>query len=251
MTSLSDTASDSSARQLGADRGNGTADMANEEQVVAYLVQNPDILTRHPQLLEVLAVPTRQYGDGVIDMQRFQIDHLKAQLQTLRRHHRKLVAAAEHNAVVEAQVRKATLCLLEASSFAELIAILRGDAAQALEVESVALLATAGDDDTLPKGLVPRSADELDALIQPDSRPVLRGRVSVEQARAVYGDDSGPAIKSDALVRLKPRADLPALVLALGAAREATFHPGQSSDLLQFLARVVEKCLALWWPTNQ
>lgn len=251
MTSSSDTVTDRPAKDIVDDRDREAADAPSEEQVAAYLRRHPDVLTRHPDLLEVLAVPARQYGDGIVDMQRFQIDHLKAQLETLRRHHRKLVTAAEHNAVVETQVRKATLCLLEATSLSGLIDILRGEAARALEVESVVLLAAADDAAALPDGISARAASDLGALVPAGSGPVLRGRLSGEQAQAVYGEDGAHAVKSDALVRLKPRDDAPAMVLALGAVREATFHPGQSSDLLQFLARVVEKCLALWWPAGE
>lgn len=251
MTSSSDSPTKALDAEQASDpiQDRAAVETPGEDQVIAYLRRHPDLLDRHRDLLEVLAAPSRQYGDGIVDMQRFQIEHLMAELETVRRHHRKLVTAAKHNAVVDGQVRKATLCLLDAGSLPGLIDTLRGEAARALEVEDVVLLVARDGDASMPDGVTAADAAALDALAATDGGPVLRGRVSPEQAQAIYGEDSAPLIKSDALVRLKPRDDAPAMLLALGAIREATFHPGQGSDLLQFLARIVEKCLALWWPT--
>jgi uncharacterized protein YigA (DUF484 family) len=50
-------------------------------------------------------------------------------------------------------------------------------------------------------------------------------------------------VRSAALARLRPGAAVPTGLLALGLRREGAFHPGQGTELLRFLARVVERCL--------
>ena len=42
--------------------------------------------------------------------------------------------------------------------------------------------------------------------------------------------------------------NLPVGILALGARERGAFHPGQGSDLVNFLARVAELSLRRWLP---
>jgi uncharacterized protein YigA (DUF484 family) len=46
-----------------------------------------------------------------------------------------------------------------------------------------------------------------------------------------------------ALARVRCGADVPAGVLAFGSRRDNAFHPGQGTELLRLLAKVVEVCL--------
>ena len=52
-------------------------------------------------------------------------------------------------------------------------------------------------------------------------------------------------VRSAALARLRRNAPISEGLLALGS-RGATFHPGQGTELVAFLARVTELCLNRW-----
>jgi hypothetical protein len=47
-------------------------------------------------------------------------------------------------------------------------------------------------------------------------------------------------------VRLRFNSQTPAGLLALGSRQEEKFHPGQGTELLQFLARALERCVRAW-----
>ena len=49
------------------------ADEATEAAIVAYLVEHPDFVQRHPALLHTLTPPTVDRGKGVVDFQRFMV----------------------------------------------------------------------------------------------------------------------------------------------------------------------------------
>ncbi len=65
----------------------------------------------------------------------------------------------------------------------------------------------------------------------------------------LFGAGSG-LVKSAALVRMRPSKDLPLGLLALGARRE-TFRPGQGTELLIFLCRVLEQIIARAFDTAE
>ena len=49
-----------------------------------------------------------------------------------------------------------------------------------------------------------------------------------------------------ALLRLRPSARAPTGLLALGSRVEGRFDPGQGTELLSFLARILELCIRTW-----
>jgi hypothetical protein len=59
---------------------------------------------------------------------------------------------------------------------------------------------------------------------------------------AVFAGGAG-LVRSAAYARLRPGGPAPTGLLALGLRREGAFHPGQGTELLRFLARVVERCV--------
>jgi hypothetical protein len=62
----------------------------------------------------------------------------------------------------------------------------------------------------------------------------------------IFGDGAG-LVRSFALVRLNAGGCPPGL-LALGSRHERAFQSTQGTELLTFLARVIENCVERWWP---
>ena len=72
-----------------------------------------------------------------------------------------------------------------------------------------------------------------------------RFRFANPAAEQFFGAGAG-LVRSAALARVHPGATTPPGLLALGARQATAFHPGLGSDLVAFLAGVIEPCLHKW-----
>lgn len=227
----------------------------DEAQVVGYLRQTPDFLFRHPELSLVLAPPSR-WPDGdtpdehrVIDMQVFMIERLREEIDRIKGAAEHLILTSRSNMSTQNRTHKAVLTLLSADSLEMLARTVADDLAHILDVDAAVL--------ALEPGCA--AIDELDA---PGLSHLPEGWVETTLggpdrdcalAEAVPGDPvlfNGAAtlVASSAMVRLTPGPDLPSGLLALGSRHDSTFHPGQGTELLTFLAHVVESCLCRLLP---
>tara|TARA_A100001037_G_scaffold306409_1_gene351280 strand:+ start:8120 stop:8839 length:720 start_codon:yes stop_codon:yes gene_type:complete len=215
-------------------------------EVRQYLSDNPDFLTAHPDLLTELTPPAHHQGDGVLDMQHYMIDRLQKQVVALRSEQQDLIAASRSNMMSQARIHAAVLSLMQARTFEHLIEVVTTDLANQLDVDVVTLCVesdtyaakVAGTDGvfTIPQGRV-------DEMLGEDRDIFLR-----EDEFAEHGLFGGAStlVKSSALVRLRINSMGPSAVLALGSRDSDRFHPGQGTELLCFLSRVVAQCLKGW-----
>ena len=58
-------------------------DDLTDERVAAYLQDNPDFLSRNPDVLRMMAPPDRKFGDGVSDIQTAMIGQLRTEIARL------------------------------------------------------------------------------------------------------------------------------------------------------------------------
>ena len=70
-------------------------------------------------------------------------------------------------------------------------------------------------------------------------------RENVEGDRRIYGEAAG-LVRSEAMLRLSVREDAPCALLAMGSREPDRFHKGQGSELLTFLARILEHSIRTW-----
>src|SRR3546814_3065129 len=89
---------------------------------------------------------------------------------------------------------------------------------------------------TVPPGTV-------DALLGPNRTLLLRNDVTGDPE--VFGSGA-PLVRSDALVRLSVSSATPPALLAFGTRHAERFHPGQATELLGFLSRVLEHVIRGW-----
>jgi len=223
-----------------------TAQPLSASQVRAYLLRHPNFLSQYPDLLETLTPPALRSGDGVLDMQRFMLQRLQGELERLQNSQGELIAASRSNMTTQAQVNAAVLALLEATSFEHLIHIVTADFAELLDVEVVTICV---EKDSARKASI-STANVYVLPIGEVDRLMGNGRdLLLRQSSAAMEPVFGPAaslVRSDALVRLRFNAAAPVGLLALGARQTDKFHPGQGTELLQFLARALEQCVRAW-----
>ncbi|CAA7623513.1 DUF484 family protein [Magnetospirillum sp. UT-4] len=217
----------------------------SDEQVVAYLRRHRDFLLRHPELAAVLAPPSRwPEADGVVDLQAYIIERLNEEIDRIKGTAEHLIHTSRSNMSTQNRTHQAVLVMLTAADMAGLARAVADDLPAMLDVD-VGMLCFEECDRALP------------ALAAPGIQRLPRGRVAAlmggpdrdcalnEQMPgdpAVFGDGAGLVVSS-ALVRVSPGGGCPDGVLALGSRHHRTFHSGQGTELIIFLARVAETCI--------
>lgn len=215
-------------------------------EVVAFLRQHPDFLLEHGELLEVLTPPSVQRGERVVDMQRFMVQHQRAEIARLKGQHRALVSATRANLASQGRVHSAVLALLGASSFEQLIQIVTTDLAVLLDADVVTIaVESAGPQRPrlTHQGVQILDAGTVDAVLGTDRDVVLQG--DVEGDPMLFGDGAG-LVRSAALLRLSVSSAAPAGLLCIGMRRPGKFNSGQGTELLGFLARALGITIAAW-----
>jgi len=222
-----------------------TADM-----VATYLTQNPDFLKRRPEMVDVLSPPDRSQDGAVVDFQRMMVDRLRSEVDSLRECAQSLIDTSRDNMSHQSRTHSATITLLSAEDFEHGARIVADDLPAILGLDAAAFGFEAVS--PAPLGLDAcgvRSFEEgaVDEMLG-ENREV-RLLTDATDDGSVFGADA-PRIRSCALIRLHARtADgslLPPGILALGSHEPGTFQPGQGTELITFLARVLEKCTPQW-----
>jgi uncharacterized protein len=215
-------------------------------QVAAYLRRHPDFLVRHPDVLDGLKPPIKRRGDGVVDLQHFMVERLRGEIQRLRSEQDDLVAVSRDNLSTQGRVHKAVIALLGAPSFEHLIEVVTTDFAVLLDVDVVSLCIE-GADGPLPRvgmgGVHLLEPGTVDRLLGPKRKVMLRADADPEES--VFGGAS-TLVRSDALVRLAVGSTTPAGLIAFGTRHPGFFNGNQGTELLTFLARVLEHCIRGW-----
>lgn len=226
------------------------AGMLADEEVADFLLKNPDFLERHPELMGSLTPPSRREADGasVVDFQSFMVQRLQAEQTRMRGQLDDILGVARTNLSHQSRVHAAVFALLDARDFETLIEVVVHDLAALLDVDVVALVMEAEvDAGGLPEHAgVHRSGVR---LVEPGSVGALMGDEEIgldddiSGDPAIYGAGAG-LVRSQALVRLSISPVSPPGLLALGARDPGAFHPGLGTELLSFLAGVVERLIA-------
>ncbi len=215
----------------------------DEDAVLAYLVRNPDFLASHPDVLAGMMAPGRWSGDGVVDMQQFLLNRRSQEMAELRDAADHVIETSRSNMSVQMRTHGAVLSLLNARGWEDLLRIVTHDWPLLLDVDAVVLCFEAAE--PAEPRFVENDIHRLDIGYVDD---VLEGGLEVRLLRQVADDGTlfGAAagiVRSAALARIHPGPEWPAGLLALGARGDA-FHPGQGTEMISFLSRVLEACLA-------
>lgn len=216
------------------------------DEVESYLRDHSDFLIDHPDLVNLLVPPEARRGEGVVDLQRYMLERVRGDLSKLQTQQNEILATSRSNLITQNRVHASVLAMLGATTLEHLIEIISTDLAVHLEVDSVTLgfeamdRLPAGGNRTslriLPHGAIDRfigTGKEL-ALI-PDGQPDPQ----------LFGS-AATLVRSQALLRLQLRRDAPQGILAFGSRAPGKFHPGQGTELLSFLGKVVELTFRGW-----
>ncbi len=219
--------------------------LPSEDQVIAYLRRNTDFLFRHPELLLVLSPPSRwTSADGIVDMQVFIIDRLRDELEQVKGAAEHIIHTSRSNLSTQSRTHQAVVALLEATDVASLARAVAEDLPQFLDVDIANLCFEPPHfiKGELPLGIRWLAAADVDRLLGGADRDcALNDEMPGDPL--LFGDGSS-LIQSSAIVRLMTDDVCPLGVIALGSRHGRTFHTGQGTELLSFLAHVIGACLS-------
>ena len=215
-------------------------------QVADYLRQHPEFLVRHPDLLDAQVVPGRRKGDGVVDLQQFMVERLRRDIARLKADQDDLLANSRDNLSTQDRIHKAVLALLAAESLEHFVGIVASDLAVLLDVDTVALCveAVGGEASKLrADGVQALAPGTIDRVLGADRAALLRDDTTGD---AEIFDAGAGLVRSDALIRLRFGDDAPQGMIAFGTRHPGYFDSGQGTELLHFLARIIEHCVRAW-----
>ena len=221
----------------------GEAAPLSDDQVIDFLRESPDFLVRNPDIFDDMEAPARWSGDGVVDMQHYLISRNRTEMDELRDCAQDVIETSRSNMSTQTRSHAAVLSLMVAREWGDIVHVVSHDWPLLLDVDVVAMAFEPPD---RPSPLLAGSdigklaAGSVDLLIGDDQDARLLREA--QDDGTLFGSGAG-LVKSAALMRMRPGAGLPPGILALGA-RSVTFHPGQGTELLGFLCRVLESCIA-------
>jgi uncharacterized protein len=211
------------------------------QSVAAYLTRHPDFLTDHPELMKVLTPPSRWNGDAVVDLQSFMVDMLKNELEGLRNCAQEVIETSRSNMANQTRTHAAVLALIAAGDLERLMRIITDDLPVLLDVDVAVIglegvVMTKGGDAEIRK----LATGDVDRLMNSNQEAVLFSSITDDGSIFAH---AGGLVRSAALARLHLEPLQADGFLALGSRHEAAFRGGQGTELLRFLARVIERCL--------
>lgn len=218
----------------------------SSEQVLEYLQHNPDFLAENAQTIAETAPPTRWSGDGVIDLQRFLLDRQKDDLNELRLAAQEVIETSRGNMSSQMRTHSAVLALLSAHDFEHLLRIINDDLPLLLDVDVATIGFEPGDN--APRALTSAHINlfqpgDIEGVLDLEHDVVLLKEIA--ESKAVFGS-AASLVRSAALMRIRPGHAVPPGMVALGARSPGFFHPRQGTELITFLARVIERCIHRW-----
>jgi uncharacterized protein YigA (DUF484 family) len=215
--------------------------------VADYLAKNPNFLSDHPELVEVLVPPSERTERNVLDMQRFMVERMQRTLGQVKARQGEIVEATRSNLSSLSRIHAAVLALYEPSTFHHLIDVITTDVAEILEVDVVTICVESVDAEpgklASTSGVIVLEPGTVDALIGRGKAATLRDELDSENV--VFGGAS-TLVKSDALARLAVGQKVPPALLAMGSRNKDRFTPSQGTDLLTFLGSAMSHRMREW-----
>ncbi|MEQ8229975.1 MAG: DUF484 family protein [Rhodospirillales bacterium] len=221
----------------------------SDDDVAEYLVAHPDFFRERLEVLSFMNMPGRFAQEGprdggqVVDFQQALLHQQKEAVEELRECVRDVIETSRSNMSVQQRTHAAVLAIMEAADFDALVRVISDDLPRLLDVDVVSVGYEPSDN---PLGwLVSPEINDLgtglvDALLGAGGAAKLYRDIADDGS--VFGEAAG-LVQSAAVARLRPSRATPVGLMALGSRSDSFFQPGQGTELVVFLARVLENCI--------
>jgi uncharacterized protein YigA (DUF484 family) len=217
-----------------------------EEQVAGYLRAHPDFLSRNVDIVAGQSAPGRWQQNGVVDMQQFIIVRLQEEMETLRACAQDVIETGRNNMSTQFRTHKAILSVLSAQDRDTALRTIMDEWPLLLDVDAVALCF-----EPSPTPNARLVSSHIHTLERGGVGFVIDDRHEVQLFRKfnnpepIFGSASD-LIQSAAISRIYEDEYMPAGLLALGSRTSDMFQPGQGTELLAFLTKVLSLVLHRW-----
>lgn len=205
-----------------------------KQQVVEYLVEHPDFLAHHPEVLAEIDIP-HPTGEAVSLIER-QVRTLREQNRNLRSQLDTLLAIARENDALAKRLHRLTLALIETRSFDEVLNTLQDELRNLFSADAVEMKLFSADE------LAAHASEAGPAMFRDfiESERPSCGALPPEQLEYLFGSQAGET----GSVALIPLHAAPLVgVLAIGSHDPARFNANKSVDFLQRLSDIVSATL--------
>ena len=209
---------------------------ARDAAIRAFLTSRPEFVRGDPDLMQALGV--RPDAANIVDFGPEALSRIEKARQQETSVRRRLETLARANFDAQAQTHAAVVELLGARNNSDLA--FRLDHLAKARFGLVAAVLALEDPDRAPAGWRPLAPGQCDMTLG-DGRPARLGRAPT--ALGLFGEEA-EAIQSVALIRLLVWGREG--ILAFGAADEDAFAPDMGHELIDFLARVIERTAERW-----
>ena len=216
------------------------------DDVVAYLKAHPDFFDKHAELAGELGITPRVQGPGVIDMQQAILKRLRSEIDRLKSERTEIIANSRQNQIVQNRIQAAVISVIQAPTFEKVIHVVTHELPELLDVDFITLAIEANADapKKLPvRGVYALAPGAIDAALGPEKHARLRSNIAGEEA---YFGDVARFVQSDVLLRLRISAGSPDGVMCFGSRNPEAFGPDMATELLFFLAKVLENTIRAW-----
>jgi len=222
----------------------------NAEQVAEYLRDNPNFFKEYAELLESMTPPEVNHGGNVVDLQHHMLGKLQSGLQNMKSKYEGLILSSRDNMSTLHSVHEAVLSIMRAHELEQLLEVVAIDLPAVFNVDVVRLgieseaaefyenkfgEQNASGISFLEKGLI-------DAIMTKEKSVLL---IADTEKQFLYGldqvfSDCADIVESAVILRMRLPSSQRNVVLAFGVRIKNHFHPGQGSEMLSFLAQVIE-----------
>jgi len=214
----------------------------SSKQVTDFLTNHPNFFKENPEILQSIMIPSRWSGDGVADIQKFMLEQLRGEINNIRDCAQDVIETSRTNMAAQTRTHTAVLALISATNIDQLTKVINRDFPLLLDIK-VANIGFEGCN--LPE--IEQQKDyitnylsgEIDQLVGIDKEVTLIQNMNDDGS--IFGAHA-ELVHSAALARLRPVLIDCNGLLALGGAGNV-FFPGQGTELISFIARVLERCI--------
>jgi uncharacterized protein YigA (DUF484 family) len=182
----------------------------------------------------------------VIDMQQTILKRLRVEIDRLKNERTEIIANSKQNQIVQNRIQAAVISIIQATTFEKMIHVVTHELPELLDVDFITLAIEANAD--APKrvpvrGVYVLAPGAIDAALGPSKHARLRSHIVGEEA---FFGDVARFVKSDVLMRLRVSSGSPDGVMCFGSRDPEAFGPEMATELLFFLAKVLENTIRAW-----
>lgn len=193
-------------------------------------------------------MPGRDLGTtddtSIVDFQKVMLDRIRGEIGRLHDSQGELLATTRNNVQTQIRIHAAVLSLLRAHSLAHLSETVTTDLAVLMDVDVVAFCLEASAIHCVPpEGIRVVPDGTVGKLLGTNNNVSLRENIHGD--KKIYGSGAG-LVRSDVILRLQIVPGGAQGLLTFGSRDHDYFQAGQATELVGFLAQVLEHSVRAW-----